>query len=172
MKGDFSRDTYDRTKHFSRVLQQQGRVQLDADWNEQTAILIHYMRTLAADLIGPFAGPKESKGFDILPVTDGDFTIGAGRYYVDGILCENEKEKVTYLKQEDYPNPTAPNTSTAYLVYLDVWERHITALEDDYIREKALGGPDTATRTKVVWQVKIDDGQVISDTRLSTGAVA
>lgn len=159
MKGDFSRDTYDRAKHFSRVLQQQGRVQLDADWNEQTAILIHYMRTLAADLIGPFAGPKDSKGFEISPVTDGDFTIGAGRYYVDGIVCENEKEKVTYLKQEDYPNPTALNTSTAYLVYLDVWERHITALEDDYIREKSLGGPDTATRTKVVWQVKIDDGK-------------
>ena len=45
------------------------------------------------------------------------------------------------------------------MVYLDVWERHITALEDDDIREKALGGPDTATRTKVVWQVKIDDGK-------------
>ena len=26
-------------QHFSRVLQQQGRVHLDADWNEQTAIL-------------------------------------------------------------------------------------------------------------------------------------
>ena len=39
MRGDFSRDTFDPVKHFSRVLQQQGRVQLDADWNEQTAIL-------------------------------------------------------------------------------------------------------------------------------------
>jgi hypothetical protein len=36
-----------------------------------------------------------------------------------------------------------------------VWERHITTVEDDSIREKALGGPDTATRTKVVWQVKL-----------------
>ncbi len=56
MKGDFSRDTFDKAKHFSRVLMQQGRVQLDADFNEQTAILLHYLRTLAADLIGPFAG--------------------------------------------------------------------------------------------------------------------
>ena len=46
-----------------------------------------------------------------------------------------------------------------YVVYLDVWERHITALEDDSIREKALGRPDTATRTQVIWQVKIDDGK-------------
>jgi hypothetical protein len=45
MKGDFSRDSFDPVKHFSRVLQQQGRVQLDADWNEQAAILLHYLRT-------------------------------------------------------------------------------------------------------------------------------
>ena len=42
-----------------------------------------------------------------------------------------------------------------YAVYLDVWERHVTYLDDDRIREVALGGPDTATRAKVVWQVKI-----------------
>ena len=38
MKGDFSRITFDPKKHYSRVLMQQGRVQLDADWNEQAAI--------------------------------------------------------------------------------------------------------------------------------------
>ena len=67
MKGDFSRNTFDPTKHFSRVLMQQGRVQLDADWNEQAAILLHYLRTLAADLIGPCAGPEgdEVYGFKI-----------------------------------------------------------------------------------------------------------
>ena len=30
MKGDFSRITFDPKKHYSRVLMQQGRVQLDA----------------------------------------------------------------------------------------------------------------------------------------------
>lgn len=176
MKGDFSRDTFDSVKHFSRVLQQQGRVQLDADWNEQTAIVLHYLRTLAADLIGPFAGPQGSSGFEITRAAgvDGpknDFTIGAGRYYVDGILCENEKEDVAYLTQKDYPTPPTLGTEKNNLVYLDVWERHITALEDDYIREKALGGPDTATRTKVVWQVKIDDGKGDLPTDLTSKAV-
>jgi len=159
MKGDFSRETFDSVKHFSRVLQQQGRVQLDADWNEQAAIMLHYLRTLAADLIGPFAGPAGSKGFEISTVEGDDFTIGKGRYYVDGILCENENP-TPYKTQKDYPILSEKREAGKdYLVYLDVWERHITALEDDYIREKALGGPDTATRTKVVWQVKIDDGK-------------
>ena len=41
MKGDFSRQTYKKAKHYSGVLMQQGRVQLDADWNEQQAIARH-----------------------------------------------------------------------------------------------------------------------------------
>lgn len=160
MKGDFTRDTFDITKHFSRVLQQQGRVQVDADWNEQTAILLHYLRTLAADIIGPFAGPAgDSLGFNIEnPFNNAgkwDFKIEKGRYYVDGILCENDEEGLTYQTQNDYPHPSNLE-KTDHLVYLDVWERHISALEDDYIREKALDGPDTASRAKIVWQVKVE----------------
>lgn len=157
MKGDFSRDTFNAKKHFSRVLQQQGRVQLDADTNEQTAILLHYLQTLAADLIGPYGGPAED-GFKISLTEDKkDLNIGEGRYYVDGVLCENDKDDAIYTKQDDYPSAKLPDDKP-YLVYLDVWEQHITALEDDDICEKALGGPDTATRTKVVWQVKVDKG--------------
>lgn len=162
MKGDFSRDTFDVTKHFSRVLLQQGRVQLDADWNEQTAILLHYLHTLAADIIGPFAGPAgDALGFGIkesaIQSKSWDFSIGKGRYYVDGILCENDEASLTYETQTDYPHPPALTNYTDYLVYLDIWERHISTLEDDYIREKALGGPDTASRAKIVWQVKVED---------------
>ena len=167
MKGDFTRNTFDPVRHFSRVLMQQGRVQLDADWNEQAAILLHYLQALAADLIGPHAGPATNYGFALAPVPqDGkDFTIGIGHYYVDGILCENGDEKErTYLHQDDYqdnyPGKTRnPLPSGTYLVYLDVWEHHITMIEDHRIREIALGsgGPDTATRAKVVWQVKVTD---------------
>lgn len=162
MRGDFSRDTYDRVRHFSRVLQQQGRVQIDADWNEQSEILLHYVRTLAADLIGPFAGPAgDGFGFAIGSTgKNGGLKIGRGRYYVDGILCENERI-VHYDDQDDLPGAAALDEDETYLVYLDVWERHLTALEDDRIRDVALGGPDTATRAKVIWQVKLDDGKAI-----------
>lgn len=152
MKGDFSRDSFDRLKHFRRVLMQQGRVQLDADWNEQVSILLHYIQTLAADIIGPYAGPGVNCGFEIKG-TSGDFAIGKGRYYVNGILCENEAD-ISYLSQPNFPNPPDLE-SGSYVVYLDVWERHITFLEDVDIREKALGGPDTTTRTKTVWQVRV-----------------
>ena len=44
MKADLTRDTFHPLKHYLRVLTQQGRVQLDADSNEQTAITLRYMR--------------------------------------------------------------------------------------------------------------------------------
>jgi len=171
MKGDFSRITFDATNHFSRVLMQQGRVTIDADPNEQADILLHYLRTLARDLIGPFGGPEDALGFklDVTPATTNPpappwtLSIGPGRYYVDGILCENEKTR-SYANQPDYPLPQSDSlpvelgrsnpTTTVFWLYLDVWERHITPVEDDRMREVALGGPDTCTRAKVIWQVK------------------
>jgi hypothetical protein len=79
--------------------------------------------------------------------------IGRGHYYVKGILCENEME-CEFTEQDDLPDIELPTEPGNYLFYLDVWQQHITAVDDDGIREVALGGPDTATRTKTVWQVK------------------
>ncbi len=154
MKGDFSRNTFNPKKHFSRVLMQQGRVTLDADWNEQADITAHRTETEARDVIGLRGAPKHNPGFKISNGSGGNFTIGAGRFYVDGILCQND-EAVAFTNQSDLPGTTSIKDSGSYLVYLDVWQRHLTALDDPEIREVALGGPDTATRAKIIWQVKI-----------------
>src|SRR5712691_8643135 len=167
MKGDFTRDTFDPAKHFSRVLMQQGRVTLDANHNEQAAIELRYLRTVARDVIGPYAAPAGADGgFMLATDANGVFIIGKGRYYVDGILVENDTENCTYKTQLDFPVPADDallaalaananaNASQSFWIYLDVWERHITPIEDSSIRETALGGPDTCTRAKVTWQVK------------------
>jgi uncharacterized protein DUF6519 len=171
MKGDFTRDTYDPAKHFSRVLMQQGRVTLDADHNEQASILLHYLRTLARDLIGPYAAPSQASGFSLrYDAAKKDIVAGVGRYYVDGILVEND-EDCFYSQQRDCPLPAddrllaeinAPS-GAVFWVYLDVWERHITSVEDDETREKALNGPDTCTRAKVVWQLKAIPWPAVKD---------
>lgn len=161
MKGDFTRNTFDPAKHFSRVLSQQGRVTLDADPNEQTSIVLHYLRTLTRDLLGPYAVPAREGGFDLNVDESGNLIIRSGRMYVDGILVENDAD-CAYAAQPDYPLPEGDSflrdlkarQGNVYWLYLDVWERHITALEDPKIREVALNGPDTCTRAKVVWQVK------------------
>ena len=163
MKGDFSRQTFVARKHYSGVLMQQGRVQLDADWNEQGAIDRYRTETEAVDVIGGCGAPLHAAGFEI--TTDGKtLLIGGGRYYVDGLLAENNAGKIAYEDQDKLDLPGADMAAvltemkekglSAALVYLDVWQRHVTALDDKLLREVALGGPDTATRLKTVWQVK------------------
>lgn len=160
MKGDFSRLTFKPLKHYSGVLMQQGRVQLDADWNEQQAIFAHRQTIQNHDIIGASGAPDEEAGFAIT-IKDNDLMIGKGRYYVEGILCENETP-VKFSQQPDYPAATHQESvlksdgHSLEMLYLDVWERHITDLDDPSIREQALGidCPDTTTRLKTVWQVK------------------
>jgi Family of unknown function (DUF6519) len=171
MKGDFSRFGFDWSKHYSVVLHQQGRVALDSDANQSSAVLLHHLRALTRDLYGDFGGPANS-GFTLAldsSVSPPLLWIGPGHYYVHGILCENE-DWVDYGHQADYavaqPDESGaggdallawlrnPVQSQRFWVYLDVWEHHVTWIEDDSIREPALGGPDTTTRAKVVWQVK------------------
>ena len=158
MKGDFSRITFSRKKHYVKVNMQQGRVQTDADWNEQSDINNHNNRISLQEIIGESGTAVANDGFKIQCSGD-SFKIKRGRYYVNGILCENE-EDVGADNQPDLPSfdkshSILPNAPGNYLVYLDVWERHITYLDDPQIRDVALGGHDTTTRTKVIWQVKL-----------------
>lgn len=182
-KSDFARDTFNPIRHFTRVLMQQGRVQLDADWNEQTDLFLYALRTVITDMVGRRWGsfdfdidPTLNEGaggikqnsiqpnsFKIGQVKDShgrvsiDFSIGDGHYYVDGILCENPSP-INYTQQQPAPTQQLED-GQQYWVYLDAWEQQITSLEDSDIREIALGenGPDTATRAEVVWQVKVSN---------------
>ena len=83
------------------------------------------------------ANTLPTAGFKV-PFAPPDFLISPGRYYVDGILCENE-QITSYLNQLDLPDATPIRDPGVYLVYLDVWERLLTALDDPSIREIALG---------------------------------
>jgi hypothetical protein len=262
MKGDFSKNTFRREKHYGSVRMQQGRVTLDADFNEQVDIQKHLKLTAFKDIIGCCGVPKKDGGFaigvvsyppDLLPDLPPDLTISPGRFYAAGTLCEleatpleileiqgsPEKNQVrlpaltvdgrefqaltvdgdkfqagqwvevfaegvpprqfqidvggidsstktltlrdadlsgslveklgsetppmlrritTYLTQPDYPDPPDLSEDTddgIYLAYLDVWSRHVTAIEDPQIREVALKGADTATRAQTIRQVKV-----------------
>ena len=91
MKADFSRNSFDARKHYSAVLLQQGRVQVDADWNEQQQINGHRAAQVAADVIGAAGAPQAQPGMGLRFTADGtDLAIDSGRFYVDGLLCEND----------------------------------------------------------------------------------
>jgi hypothetical protein len=346
--GDFTRSTFDEGMHFTKVNKQQGKVEMDADSNEQNDIHLHHERTFLRDIVGRSGTLKQDDGFKIsgnfsfkwdldhhpdegeakvlrtflrdsfdllwieeddpeieksadgntltLSTPDGSHTatitrsaagnpvlaidskpvyeflqsgvdvwsrgyiIGKGNYYVEGILCENEsdveasrqpdilaEQQVRFLifewksaetepvkkaivgfvsgifpemvgelhivekssdqtlitvtnvstsataeielnegkallkfdafepvplaaeKSEDedktfiyyqVENPSlasqhSPDIAVSYIAYLDTSDQHVTHLEAPHIREKALGGVDTATRTRTAWQVRL-----------------
>jgi photosystem II stability/assembly factor-like uncharacterized protein len=79
--------------------------------------------------------------------------LSAGDLYVEGVRCENERP-VSFGRQPEPPldETFPPATAGTYGVYLKVQEQHLTAVEREELREVALGGADTATRTRTVWQ--------------------
>lgn len=162
MGGDYTRLTYQPHKRYDAVLMQQGRVQLDADWNEQIGILRRRWQLQAEDTFGSCAVPRATtpNGFALAAVAGppADLAIAPGRMYVDGMLAEVlPDESFSYLSQPYYPAPPdfaaigGPNG----LALLDVWQREVTYVEDVDLLEKALGGPDTTARLQTVWQLKI-----------------
>lgn len=94
--GDLTRSTFRAYRHYSGVRMQQGRVQLDADWNEQLDATAHRDRAEALDVIGPTGVPKVEGGFELTVAPDGsDLLISAGRAWVGGHLCEVDGQTTT-----------------------------------------------------------------------------
>ncbi|RCJ29439.1 hypothetical protein A6770_22165 [Nostoc minutum NIES-26] len=174
MGGDYTRFTHNPEKDYSAVLKQQGRVDLDADWNEAQEISDRHWRAETIDIIGRCAVPSSTPdAFRIQADGTGSFTISKGRMYVDGLLVEchgldpkqydavlgelSGSQNLPNTKQPYYPKPTplSNTTGTTDLIYIDVWQREVTAIEDPHIQEIALAGPDTTTRIQTVWQVKV-----------------
>lgn len=173
MSGDYSRKTFKANHNYSGVLMQQGRVHLDADWNEQVEINLRRQRAETVDIIGRAVVPMETlDGFKV-ELNAGQLSIYPGRMYVDGLLAENhgtapnqfysvldEKrgtQPVLYQDQPFFPNAQliAPLPSSgAHIAYLDTWQREVTYLQEPGLVEPAVG-VDTTARWQTVWQVKV-----------------
>jgi Family of unknown function (DUF6519)/Malectin domain len=184
MSFDISRSSFRQRKDFLGVVMQQGRVQLDSDWNEWQTEYLRRIQAGTLDTIGQAAYPASTpNAFKITSGTNanGDtLFIGAGRYYVDGLLAENhgpESEAAwddalaemsgapafatTNTAQTDYtqqpyrlPNPQLPAAGDVCVAYLDVWQRDVTYLEDPHLIDTAVN-IDTTGRLQTVWQVKL-----------------
>lgn len=183
MSFDASRFSFHPWRDYLGVIMQQGRVQLDADWNEWVAELGRRIQAGTLDTVGRAVVPRTtSMGFEILAAGK-SFTIGIGRMYVDGLLVENHgsaaeawdsrlaepvgAKPVDFFSQPYLPFNDGAETSAVkvfnrpelqqnikFLVYLDVWQREVTHLQNPDLIEKAVG-VDTTGRLQTVWQVKI-----------------
>jgi hypothetical protein len=229
MVSDRARVSYDPSQQYRSVVMQQGRVTVEADWNEAQLIASEETRLEALDFVGPAGTPDNGYAISLIPGSF-DFNVGAGIMYVGGIrvwlpsaiaagqtlmgpyipvsvtiaagsgstwtlsadlgtigpeamVVSNPGNAaigfaftgsisgatltvsgLTYSQQQandwlDWPNdpswvgvPKTAPTSNEY-VYLFLREQEVSAVEDSDLKDIALGGPDTAQRTRLVQHV-------------------
>jgi Family of unknown function (DUF6519)/Right handed beta helix region len=173
MAADLSRVRHHPLLDYAGVELKQGAVLLDADANELVAILDRRLRALASDVLGRSTVSQTTPDAFRLTVLAGALRIGRGRLYVDGLLAENHgsggadfdpllaeptRSTSTPLTAQPYlPVPLQPPTGGRQLVYLDVWQRVVTHLEDPALVETAVG-VETSSRLQTVWQVRLLGG--------------
>ncbi|HEY4364584.1 MAG TPA: DUF6519 domain-containing protein [Bryobacteraceae bacterium] len=161
MGSDRARISYDRKQEYRSVVMQQGRVTVEADWNEAQLLASEETREEALDFVGPAGTPDN--GYAItLPTSGFDFEIGAGTMYVGGVRAHLPKAE-KYSQQTDWLDaaidpdwvsvPAKAPSNNEY-VYLLLREQEVSGVEDSDLKDVALGGPDTAQRTRLIQHVE------------------
>ncbi len=176
--GDYSRDTFDKLKHYVGVRLQQGVPLIDADWNEMEDIRKDQLRLFLELYIGDGI-PRGNDGFALQPRagTQHDFTIEGGSggnpgiCLVKGMDVRNQND-THYTAQLLFDNAglaqkwgvaplatlTLPSSGTRTdLVYIDAWEREVGSQEDATLVNPAIG-METCVRTKREWVVRVAEG--------------
>lgn len=175
MATDFSRIRLNPLLDYAGVELKQGGVLIDADANELVDIVDRRLRALASDVLGRATVSSTTVDAFKIGVSGTALTIGKGRLYVDGLLAENHgaastdpakrifdplmaepqfTDPIPYTAQPYLPNPPALPTAGRHLVYLDVWDREVTYLEQPNLVESAVG-VDATSRIQTVWQVRV-----------------
>lgn len=160
MSSDRAKISYDENQHYRSVVMQQGRVTLEADWNEQSQIVNEEMRKEALDFVGSSGTPDNGYAVSKVSNSSYDLSLSPGTLYVDGMRLGLDKN-TNYGNQDEWVdtegdpfwvNVPEQATSNEY-VYLLLREQEISAVEDPALLEVALGGPDTAARTRLIQRI-------------------
>ena len=172
MPVDIARVSYDEKQQYRSVVNQQGRPILEADSNEAKDISTEELRKETLEIVGPSGTPDNGYAITIGPALD--FSVGPGTMYVGGERVYLS-QALLYSQQNQLPKPTDPPRAVEWLdaatdpdwitlptsignqppefVYLKLREQEVSAVEDSDLKDVALGGPDTAQRTRLVQHI-------------------
>lgn len=216
MGSDRARVSYDPRQQYRSVVMQQGRVTLEADFNEELAIAGDALREETLDIVGPNGTPDNGYLIEPLSSPPFDFGIALGTMYVGGlrvatparipppppppppppavtastaraanpsftsaakVVAESVlgahvgefspgakilfpffrySQQTDWLDHSDDPDwvdISSGDIAADEFVYLFLREQEVSAVEDSDLKDVALGGPDTAQRTRLIQHV-------------------
>ena len=156
---DRARISFDRTREYRSLVAQQGRVTLEADVNEQAVISSEALRLETIDIIGPTGTPDD--GYLVSINASGQITVGPGIMYVGGWRMRfHPGRPPSRISQSGISTKPWSGSSSGTkkpagnaVIALLVSEQEIQAVEDQALLEVALGGPDTAARTRLMQHI-------------------
>lgn len=159
MKTQISRHGFNPRKRYSAVYQQQGRMITDADWNELSEVAKRRLDRALEDAVASGVPREGGAGLEQAGLGQ-PVRVRAGRLYADGVGAEavaaSDPAAATFAltDQADFPSAPPPPAGQ-WIGYADVWERSVISLEDpDHLRDVALHGADTCTRSQTMAQIK------------------
>jgi hypothetical protein len=174
---DLTRFLFQPRKHYAAARMQQGRTLLDSDQAEGQTLEQEEWRRTVLDIVGPRGTPDGgfSLGSQVIrgnagqlfvgdpldmfsvaingtPLTLAAITLRIGTFYLGGMRLEMRSPEFIFA-QRDFLQAGLDDLSglllgARALVYLEAWEQEISAIEDEEILERALGGPDTTVRVR------------------------
>jgi len=162
MGSDRARVSYDANQQYRAVVAQQGRVSTEADWNEAQQIASEEQREELIDIIGSSGTPDD--GYKVVPSgIPFNFFVTRGTMYVGGIRAFSPipirySDQLDWLDHKGDPDwldieNLAQAPPDRELIYLLLREQEVSAVEDSALLEKALGGPDTTQRTRLIQRI-------------------
>jgi hypothetical protein len=147
MVADTARVTYDPTRQYRSLIYQQGRVTLEADNNEAEMLSSEALRLETIDIIGPQGTPDN--GFAVgSGKGPGGITIGKGIYYLGGWRLR--LDTAIDLSEQLIDDNALDLREGRFVVALLLTEQTVGAVEDQALLEVALGGPDSAARSRLM----------------------
>jgi Family of unknown function (DUF6519) len=157
MKGQISRASHRPDRRFSGVYHVQGGMVTDADLDERTDVVKGRTDALGNDAVRdgvPAAGGA-------VGISGSEIVLREGIIYADGVrgvLAAAAGPPLSgplaiFAQQADLPlGPALP--PAAQILYADIWERPVFALEDPYLADPGLHGAETAYRSRTMTQIK------------------
>lgn len=151
MGSDRARLSTDPGRSYRTVVQQQGRVGLEADGNEASRLAETQLRENVIDIVGPAGTPDD--GYKVSPALGGGFQVGPGTYYLGGWRVTQDATLPLGDGPDDLDLPAPQLGEGPHAFALLLTEQEVCAVEDRALLEVALGGPDTGQRTRLMQRV-------------------
>jgi hypothetical protein len=138
---------------YTGVIQQQGRVMTDHDYDEETKIVTERKEKISSDTSTQqkvnqktFRIVDDSAAIDSTGIT---FNITSGKIPVGNLALSFDEPEEGISATAMNPDTAISTDNRKYLIFLEVWEEAVTSIDDSDLISVDVEGPSTSSQYNV-----------------------